>query len=83
MITYQHEGKNVFNHTNLTATTFEVACVKITHLGSSRCEHFGFLIHIMIFRGSRNSDVKMLFITQYFFLGNAHCYVIKLYLDFY
>ena len=54
MITYQYKGKYALNQYgchDFLVDFLVVACVKTTHLGSPRCEHFGFSIHIAIFRG--------------------------------
>jgi len=54
MITYQYESEYVFNQYgchDCLVNSLVVACVKIIHLGSPRCERFDLSIHIAIFRG--------------------------------
>ena len=53
MITHQRESKYVLNQYGCVIDSLMAACVKIRHLGSLRCEHFGFSIHIEIFRGCK------------------------------
>ena len=51
IITYQYGSKYVFNQYSRLVGSLVVACVTTIHLGSLRCEHLGFSIHIVIIRG--------------------------------
>jgi len=53
MITYQYESKYAFNQYGFHDCIVDflvVARIKMTHLGSSMCEHFDFSIQVANFR---------------------------------